>query len=180
MSPTLLSARLRTLEKAGVVIRTEQDSHVRYDLSKAGEELAPIIWQLGTWGHRWVRTDLADEDLDPSLLVWDIHRTIDLDFFEAERTVIQFEFTEYTSQFRYWWMVIKDRDVDVCLKDQGYEVDLLISTDVRTLTAIWIGDLLITRALREQSLVLSGSSFLKRNINTWMRRNFYADVKPGK
>jgi len=177
MSPTLLSARLKSLERAGVIIREQQDSHVRYHLSEAGEELAPIIWRLGTWGQRWVRSDLSENDLDPSMLVWDIHRTINTEYFNAPRTVIQFEFTDYSSRFRLWWLVIKDDDVDVCMKDQGFDTDLLISTDVRTLTAIWIGDLSLSRALKERVLVLKGSTYLRRNINKWLGRNFYADVK---
>lgn len=177
MSPTLLSARLKSLERAGVIIREKQDSHVRYYLSEAGDELASIIWQLGTWGQRWVRSDLSDEDLDPSMLVWDIHRTINTEYFDALRTVIQFEFTDYTSRFRLWWLVIKEDDVDVCMKDQGFETDLLISTDVRTLTAIWIGDLSLSRALKERTVVLKGSTYLRRSINHWLGRNYYANVK---
>ena len=58
MSPSLLSTRLKSLESSGVITRDEKKGNVRYRLSKAGEELMPIILQLGTWGHRWVRSDL--------------------------------------------------------------------------------------------------------------------------
>ena len=180
MSPSLLSTRLRSLERAGVITRNETDGHVRYHLSKAGDELVQIIWQLGTWGQRWVRSDLSKDDLDPSMLVWDIHRTLNSDFFEDKRTVIKFEFTDYTSKFRYWWIVIKESDVDVCLKDQGYEVDLTISSDLRTLTAVWMGEISITKSMREKKLIASGSSYLKKNIAAWLGTNYYADVKRGK
>jgi len=180
VSPTLLSNRLKSLEKAGIVKRNEKKGGVTYKLTKAGDELVPIIFQLGTWGHRWVRSDLAKEDLDPSLLVWDIHRNIDTDYFTTERTTINIEFTDYASKMRCWWLVIRDGDVDVCLKDPGYEVDLLISTDLKTLTAVWMGDMTIMKALRERLIVLTGDSHLKKNINGWLGTNYYADVKPGK
>jgi len=178
MSPSLLSTRLRTLVSSGIVDRTQENGNVRYHLTKGGEELLNIIWQLGTWGHRWVRTDLSDDDLDPSMLVWDIHRTMDTGFFKQQRTVIKFEFTDYTSKFRYWWIVIKDGDADVCMKDQGNEVDLTISSDLKTLTAVWIGDTTFTKAVREKSINLSGSTNLKKNISAWLGTNYYADVKP--
>ncbi|MCG8103371.1 MAG: helix-turn-helix domain-containing protein [Candidatus Thiodiazotropha endolucinida] len=177
MSPSLLSTRLKSLERAGVITRNEKSGHVRYQLSKSGEELVQIIWQLGTWGQRWVRSDLSKDDLDPSMLVWDIHRTIDSDFFENERTVIKFEFTDYTSKFRYWWIVIKDSDVDVCLKDQGFDVDLTISSDLWTLTAVWMGEITIKKAMREQKVNVTGSTWLRRNIATWLGTNYYADVE---
>ena len=180
MSPSLLSSRLKALESRGIVDRKEKDGHVRYNLTKAGDELINIIWQLGTWGHRWVRSDLSKEDLDPSVLVWDIHRTIDTGFFKEERVVIKLEFTDYTSKFRYWWLVVKEGDVDVCMKDQGFNVDLTISSDLKTLTAVWIGDTTIMKTIREKSVVVTGSSHLKKNIAVWLGTNFYADVKPAR
>jgi len=177
MSPSLLSTRLKTLEEAGVVQRTAHHQHVDYQLTEAGEELAHIIWKLGTWGHRWVRSELTSEDLDPSLLVWDIHRTIDPGFFKAPRTVIRIEFTDYTSKLRFWWLVITRDNVDVCYQDPGHETDLEISTDLQTLTAAWMGDTTIMKAVREKSVVLSGSAHLKKSIAVWLGTNYYADVK---
>ena len=135
MSPSLLSTRLKSLEKGKVIERKQKNGHVSYKLTKAGEELIPIIFQLGTWGHRWVRSDLSTADLDPSLLIWDMHRSLKVDYFKGGRTVIKIEFTGQSAKYRHWWLVIKDGDVDVCLKDPGHEVDLMISSDLRTLTA---------------------------------------------
>lgn len=180
ISPSLLSTRLKSLESSGIVRRVEQKGNVRYTLTRAGDELVQIIWQLGTWGHRWVRSDLSKEDLDPSMLVWDIHRNINTDFFKQERTVIRFEFTDYQSKFRFWWLVIKNKDVDVCMKDPGYDVDLTITSDLRTLTAAWMGDTTMMKAMRENSIVVSGSSRLKKNIAVWLGTNYYADVKPAR
>lgn len=180
MSPSLLSTRLKSMEKAGVVERRETAEGVRYTLTEAGQELKPIILQLGVWGHRWIRSDLSPDDLDPSLLMWDIHRTMDAGFFTAERTVLKFEFSDYVSKLRCWWLVVKDGDVDVCMKDPGYEVDLHVLTDVKTLTAVWMGDTTLTKAMRENLITLQGSSHLKRSIGTWMGTNYFADVKPAK
>lgn len=180
MSPSLLSTRLKSLENSGIANRKENKGNVRYSLTKAGEELMPIILQLGTWGHRWVRSDLTKDDLDPSLLIWDIHRNIAADFFKGERSTVKFEFTDYVSKYRYWWIVIKDNDVDVCLKDPGFEMDLTISTDLKTLTAIWMGDTTIMKSMREKLVEVSGSSYLRKNIAVWLGTNYYGDVKPAK
>lgn len=180
MSPSLLSTRLKSLEGTGVVERTENSGNVRYNLTEAGKELMPIILQLGTWGHRWVRSDLSQEDLDPSLLVWDIHRNLDASFFKGERSVIKIVFSDYTSKFRNWWLVIRDGDVDVCLKDPGYEVDLTISSTLKTLTGIWMGDSTIMKSMRDKSVTVEGASHLKKNIAVWLGGSYYADVKPAR
>lgn len=180
MSPSLLSTRLKSLEKGGVIDRKAQNGHVCYKLTKAGEELIPIIFQLGTWGHRWVRSDLSTEDLDPSLLIWDMHRSLHIDYFKSARTVVKIEFTDHSAKFRYWWLVISNGDVDVCLKDPGYEVDLVISSDLRTLTAVWIGDHTIMTAIRENKVVVTGSPQLRKNIAVWFGPSYFADVRPAR
>ncbi len=178
ISPSLLSARLKSLEHAGVVKRVQKGKGVSYSLTKSGEELKPIIMQLGVWGHRWARSDLSAQDLDPSLLMWDIHRNLDARFFSAERTVLLFEFSDYTSKYRRWWLVIKDDDVDVCLKDPGYEVNLHIFTDLKTITGVWMGDLSLGQALRSKLITVTGAADLRRNMSTWLGTNYFADVKP--
>ena len=178
ISPSLLSARLKSLEHAGVVKRVQKGKGVSYSLTKAGEELKPIIMQLGVWGHRWARSDLSAQDLDPSLLMWDIHRNLDAGFFSAERTVLLFEFRDYTSKYRRWWLVIKDDDVDVCLKDPGYEVNLRIFTDLKTMTGVWMGDLSLGQALRSKLITVTGAADLRRSMSTWLGTNYFADVKP--
>ena len=177
MSPSLLSTRLKSLERAGVIDRDSIQGHIRYRLSKAGEELMPIILQMGAWGHRWVRSDLSNDDLDPGLLIWDMHRGMNTESFTADCTVLKIEFTDMDPKKRFWWLVVRDNDVDVCVKDPGYEVDLLIASDLRTLTAVWMGDTTIMNALREKLVSVTGATALRKNIAAWLGSSYYADVK---
>jgi DNA-binding HxlR family transcriptional regulator len=81
MSPTLLAQRLEQLEDAGIV-RGVPRPHGRgreYQLTEAGEELRPLIDRLGEWGQRWARAKIDRGDLDAGLLMWDIHRRVDVD-----------------------------------------------------------------------------------------------------
>ncbi len=180
MSPSLLSTRLKSLEKHGIIKRTVQAGSVSYALSKAGEELKPIILSLGTWGQRWVRSALSKDDLDPALLMWDIHRTMNTSSLPDGRTVFLFEFKEYTSKLRRWWLVVTDGEVDVCMKDPGYDVDLQLLTDVKTLTGYWMGDVSLGAALRTEKLILSGSSQLKKTVSSWLGKNYFSKTKAAK
>jgi DNA-binding HxlR family transcriptional regulator len=177
MSPSLLSARLKSLEKGGIVSRAETNEGIQYKLTEAGRELKPIILAVGTWGHRWVRSKLDKDDLDPSMLMWDIHRTMNAEYFGTERKVLLFEFSDYTAKFRRWWLVIQNGEVDVCMKDPGQEIDLQVLTDVKTLTAIWMGDIGLGEAIRKRLLRMTGSDKLKQDIATWLGTNYFADVK---
>ena len=112
--------------------------------------------------------------------MWDIHRNLDAEFFTDERTVLLFEFSDYTSKFRRWWLVIKDGDVDVCLKDPGHEVNLHVFTDLKTLTGVWMGDLSLGQALRNKLITLTGAPDLKRGMSAWLGANYFADIKPAR
>lgn len=177
MSPSLLSKRLKSLERAGVLARVDDQRTVRYCLTDAGEELKPILVQLGVWGQRWARSDMSREDLDPSLLMWDIHRNMKLDAFTEPRTVLLFEFSDYISKLRRWWLIVKDGEVDVCLRDPGFEVQLIVQTDVKTLTEVWMGNISLHRALDGGRILLSGDAKLAQSIGHWLGCNKFAHVE---
>lgn len=177
MSPSLLSTRLKSLVHAGIADRVEDEHGIRYRLTQSGRELQQVVLQLGVWGQRWARSDLSRKDLDPSLLMWDIHRCIDVNYFDASRVTLEFEFIDYTSKMRRWWLVIKDNEVDVCLKDPGHTVDLHVITDVKTLTSYWMGDISLDSALKHDTIQIRGNTKLKADIKQWLGRNYYADIE---
>ena len=139
MSPALLSKRLRSLERAGVVRRTEEGGRSAYELTPSGEELRPVVEALGAWGVRWVG-ELGQQDLDPHLLMWDVRRTVPVDSWPRARTVLAFEFHDVAATVGRWWLCVSGEDVDICDYDPGFEVDATISTSLRTMTEIWRGD----------------------------------------
>jgi DNA-binding HxlR family transcriptional regulator len=175
MSPALLSTRLRTLVRAGVIERYEDGNRVSYALTPAGKELRPIVEALGQWGIRWI-PDLGDEDLDPHLLIWDIHRNIDLDAVPPGRTVLRFTFSDVAGAARDWWLVITREGVDPCDFDPGHPVTATVETDLRTLTLIWRGDRAWSQALRSGDLALHGPAHVRRAIPRWLKLSAFAPV----
>ena len=180
ISPSLLSSRLKTLEHAGILSRSETSQGIRYRLTESGRELKPIILQMGLWGHRWARSKLTPDDLDAGMLMWDIHRTVNAAYFQNDRTVMHFEFSDFTAQNRRWWLVVESGEVDVCMKDPGHAIDLTVLTDVRTLTGVWMGDEELGQALRDRRIRMTGNSALKQDISVWLGRNYFADVPPAR
>ena len=168
MSPALLSKRLQTLVRAGVVERWEDGNRVSYRLTESGRELEPIVEALGRWGMRWI-SELGDEDLDPHLLLWDIHRNVDTEAVPDGRTAIAFVFPEVPSQTRRWWIVITAEGVDVCDVDPGFPVRVTVESSLRTLTRIWRGDLPWAAAIGAGDLVLQGEPQARRALPRWLK-----------
>ena len=96
------------------------------NFTQAGLELRPIVELLGAWGHRWAKSDLSYGDLDTGLLMWDMRRSIDASIFPDRKIVGQFEYPDAPKGTNVWWLIMQNGEVDLCLNDPGYEVDLLI------------------------------------------------------
>lgn len=175
MSPTLLSKRLGELTRAGVVERRVVGNDVQYLLSPAGDELRPIVEALGAWGTRWIG-QLGDDDLDPNLLLWDMHRNVDHAAVPRGRTVVHFCFPELPGRSRHWWLVITADDVDVCDTDPGYDIDVTVTADLRCMTQLWRGDLAWAEASRSGDLVVEGPDRLRRALPGWLRLSPFAAV----
>jgi DNA-binding HxlR family transcriptional regulator len=178
MSPALLSRRLKELREAGIVERVEaagEPGAHEYRLTEAGRQLAPVIEAIGFWGQRWVETEASLKNLDPSLLMWDIRRNVRADPPPAARTVVQFRYPELAEADRAWWLVVEpDGAVDLCVLDPGFDVDLYLVTDLRTLTAAWMGILPLAEAVADGRIRLTGDEGLARAFCGWLRLSPFA------
>jgi hypothetical protein len=176
-----LTQRLRQLEDAGI-IRSTPKSRGRgreYALTSAGQELRPVIERFGEWGQRWARSQLSREELDPGLLMWDIHRRINIDRLPERRVVVRVEFRGVPRVARSsttWWLILQRPEVDLCLKDPGFDVDLVVSADVAALTHVWMGDVRIGVAMRQGLIQLDGRSTVARAFPSWLALSSFAAV----
>ncbi|MEO6607045.1 MAG: helix-turn-helix domain-containing protein [Aestuariivirga sp.] len=181
MSPALLSKRLKDLEEAGVVVRNpvkDEPGVFEYHLSRSGQELKAVVEVMGKWGQHWVETRHSLKNLDPSLLMWDMHRNIDPSPIPKRRVVVQFLYPELPASRREWWLVVEpNKDVDLCSVDPGFEVDLYVSTDLKTMTSVWMGWMPIQQAVANDKLMLTGDRQLAEDIKIWLKLSPFAAEK---
>jgi DNA-binding HxlR family transcriptional regulator len=179
MSPTLLSLRLKELETAGIVERRPLKSGkgvFEYRMTASGKDLRPIVEAMGFWGQKWVEARLSLKNLDPSLLMWDMRRNLNPSPLPGGRTVIQFLYRELPESKRSWWLVVESQgEVDLCSSDPGFDVDLYVSTDLRTMTSIWMG--LTTVAKESANVTLTGNRDVASKMQMWLGLSPFA-VEP--
>jgi len=178
ISPTLLSKRLKQLEEAGVVTKQRSTEEVvEYRLTPAGEELKAVVFDLGFWGQRWIEAQSSLKNLDPSLLMWDMRRNLDPTPIPPGRSVIQIVYPELQPGKRNWWLVVEGGETDLCNIDPGFEVDLHLVTDLRTMTAIWMGLTTVKAEEKAGRLEAIGSEALKRAMQQWLGLSPFAAEK---
>ena len=178
MSPALLSKRLKELEKAGVITATSaRRGHVaEYRLTAAGEDLRGVVMSVGNWGQRWVESRISLRNLDPSLLMWDMHRLLRPEPLPPGRCTIQFQYPELTSSRRNYWLVVEDGTVDVCQDDPGFEVNLLVRVPLRNMTAIWMGLSSVAAEIASGKMELDGDPKIARAMQQWLGLSPFASA----
>jgi len=175
MSPKLLSRRLKKLESAGVIER-KTDEKGAYELTDAGHELRPIVELMGACGHRWVKTTLEEDDLDASLLMWDMRRSVDATQFPEFRVVVQFEYPDAPEGVRDWWLISEAGHIDLCLNDPGHDVDVIIRSSLAVMTSIWTCQSKLNDAVTKGDVEVLGDPKLTKDLQAWLRSSLLSHL----
>jgi DNA-binding HxlR family transcriptional regulator len=184
ISRAVLVARLRELEKQGIVERRRRASSTgsEYWLTPAGNAFGPIIGELRRWGLAYARDRVKPGDLDPAILLWGFRRRADRDALPDQRVVVRFEFSGVPAsrtKYRIMWLLLNRSGVDVCVKDPGYEVDLVFRGKIADFVAVYLGHAM-WRNMAGTALLIEGEPSLTRQLPGWLRLDKvpFADIRP--
>jgi DNA-binding HxlR family transcriptional regulator len=174
ISRAVLVARLRDLEHHGIVERRRRVRGAGYEywLTPAGDAFRSVVSELGHWGLIHAR-DVKSTDLDPSYLLWAFRKRASsrLDALPEHRVVVRFEFTGVPTnhmKFRTLWLILEKSGADVCAKDPGFEVDLIVRGKIADLVRVYLGHAR-WRDLEGTALRIEGNRALARQFPSWIR-----------
>jgi hypothetical protein len=67
--------------------------------------------------------------------------------------------------------------VDLCSVEPGFDVDLYVRVDLRTLTAIWMGLDTVRGALASQRMIATGDRQLADKMQMWLGLSPFAKTR---
>ena len=177
LSRTLLSQRLKQLERLGIVESASKSAGRGrdYKLTPAGHDLFKVCVALGEWGARWL--EIAPENLDPFVALWSMCNALRRDRLPDRRVVIQFDFTGRRPAERYW-LLIEFGDTEICKTYPGVDADLYVTAEAEAFVKWHAGQLSWAEAIRDGRIELDGPSSLVRAFPTWNARSMFAHIKP--
>jgi DNA-binding HxlR family transcriptional regulator len=177
LSRTLLSERLKHLERLGIVRSAAKPSGRgrHYQLTPAGHGLYAVCDALGEWGAQWL--EIAPEHLDPFVALWSMCNALRRDRLPDRRIVIRFDFTGRRPRERYW-LLIERRETEICREYPGLDEDLFITAEAEAFVRWHAGHLAWAEATRDGRIQLHGPMWLVRAFPTWNARSSFADIKP--
>ena len=178
MSSALLAQRLKELEHSGIIVRKPAErgpGHI-HELTEAGRALFPVLESMGLWAQKHSRDDLTvDENLDPDLLMWNIRRRANVHSLQTDqRFTAAFQFSGVPTNRGRFWLVFKDGETDLCLRNPGFEEELIIAAHVKTMTRIWLGHTPLNQAIRSGDLKLDGTRQHVDIFRQWFRISRFA------
>ena len=175
VSPSLLSQRLKELERAGIVERRKGPGrHVEYRVTQSGAEMVPIMNALGTWGQRWAMNEMRPDEADAGVLMWDIRCRVPRAALPKRQTVLHFVFAD--GERRYWWLILDPSGADLCWTDPGLPIDLTIRSRLRTMSYVWMGMRKLDEAIRSGAISFEGSREVRKRFVDWFPLSYFAGV----
>jgi hypothetical protein len=106
--------------------------------------------------------------------MWDMRRRIDPHSVPTRRAVVQFLYPEQTRSRQRWWLIIDNGTTDLCSVDPGFDIDLYVRSDLRTMTQIWMGLTTVAAEERVGKLILTGDARLKQTAQQWLGFSIFA------
>lgn len=167
ISRTLLSQRLRALERRGVLLTLPSPTGrgSEYHLTPAGRDLYPVLEAMGRWAVEWLYEDFDAEDVDPVTLMWWMHRLVAPDGVPAGRIVLEFRHTgrEATTI----WLVLDRGEASVCMQHPGTDSDLVITMPTPALARVFSGEDRWASAVARGDIDVQGQPSLAKALPTW-------------
>lgn len=171
LSRSLLTKRLRELERAGVIAVAEKTDGrgSKYTPTEAGKALKPVLNALGVWGEMWM--DVRPVHTEPGVVLWSWATAfLNREVLPPRRVVVRFEF-EYGGKRDTAWLLLEKGDGELCATNPGYADDLIVEVRDTMALARWhLGHIEWNTAVRSGGLVVHGPADLRRALPTWNLR----------
>jgi DNA-binding HxlR family transcriptional regulator len=172
LSRTLLTTRLRQLERAGVIERMPNASGrgSLYVPTDAGRDLVTVMKAMGTWGERWI--ELGPHHVDPGFVLhaW-VNWYLERDRLPDRRIVVRFDFPGLPGKVKTMWVIFDGDRSEICRKDPGFEPTLFVEADARALAEWHLGRIEWIDAVRGEQIRVLGPPSMARALPTWNRRS---------
>lgn len=170
ISRSVLAARLRTLERLGLVARASAAGAQPppYQLTPAGEQLVPTLQSLWHWAERWVPEDPGMARRDPAVVLWWLRHRLDLTALPERQTAMQFN-VPLPEADRQWLLVAAGTEPEACLEDPmlGEDRYVFVDADADALYPISRGHRSWEEAIGDRSVRLYGEPSLVADLPRW-------------
>jgi SCP-2 sterol transfer family len=132
-----------------------------------------FVWGIGDWAMQWLLGERAQQHLDGAHLMWRVRQGIVEDALPERRTVVEFNFPG-AHRGRRIWLLLDPSGSSVCERDEGFDVDVVVTADIGEFLRIWMGRSTWRDAMAAGTLTIEGPRPLVRAFPTWFALSPFA------
>ena len=89
--------------------------------------------------------------------MWDLRHRLLADRPDGRlRRIVRFQLGGVPVAKRFYWLVLDPDDVEICIRDPGFEVDVYVEAHIRDLVAVWLGHESLAAAVEAGRVRLDG------------------------
>jgi DNA-binding HxlR family transcriptional regulator len=179
MSRTLLSKRLKELEGRGLVtkqIRSNQRD-TQYKLTTSGESLGNVVFGMAEWSQEWLHTEPSLENIDADHLFWSLRRSARPHSNLPSPFVVHIFLSDQPKNKQNAWLLFEDDEVELCINDHGFEVDVQVEALSKSLTKVYLGWSSFSQEIASKEIILHGDVQYTKLIDQWFGKSRLANIK---
>jgi DNA-binding HxlR family transcriptional regulator len=173
LSKSLLSSRLRSLARQGLVARCSDNATGTYHLTPAGADLRQVILAIGTWTVRWRFPPPSSAEGDSALLLWRLFQSLRFEQLPPRRVTVELTFGDTTPN--RGWLVLDGAHSSLCMEPPGDDIDVVVRGSVDAWLSIWFRHRSYAEVVRAGELTLQGSPQLTAQLPRWFGTSAFAE-----
>jgi DNA-binding HxlR family transcriptional regulator len=179
MSRTLLSQRLKELEQRGLVTKSTRANQREtcYKLTTSGKSLSTVVFGIADWSQEWLHIEPSLENIDADHLFWSLRRSVKVHSDLPKYFVVHLFLSDQESNHQNAWLVFQDGEVELCIIDHDFEVDVQLEATAETLTKVYMGWSQLADEIKQGNLILRGSKKHLALTDKWMGYSRLASIK---
>jgi hypothetical protein len=104
-----------------------------------------------------------------------MQRRIDPDRAPAALVVVRFDFLDRARGILHYWLKIEHGRGELCTTNPGLEETLLVTTSVRALVEIWMGERDFAQAIQVGEVAVQGKPELVKALPSWFRLSTFVE-----
>lgn len=170
VSRTLLSSRLRYLERIGVVSHggaRSPGSRSEYRLTQSGLALRPVLEALGVWARDWQLPPTSAGEVNVATLIWQMYQGIVPEMLPMPELTLAFRFPD--SQLSNAWIHVGREGSRASVGIPERQPDLTVIVDSTVLNELWWGKRVCADAIARGDVGFEGASELAASYTGWFR-----------
>lgn len=179
MSRTLLSKRLKELEERGLVNKSVKSNNrdTKYSLTESGQSLSKVVFGMADWSQEWLHIEPCLDNADPDHLLWSIRRSARSHPDLPSPFIVHIFLSDQPKSHQNGWLIFDDNDVELCIIDHDFKVDVQLEAATRDLIKAWMGWDNFSEAIKTGNIILRGPKQYIDIAKQWLGQSRLAGIK---